>query len=253
MKTPPPAASRGAGLRLLGALPLLAGLALLILTVALGNWQLRRAAEKTALQTRIEALATRPPVTPRADAADVAEWLRVRLEGRWLGEATILLDNRTHQGRAGYHVLTPLELADGSGVVLVNRGWIAAGADRARLPEATPPAGMQLIEGRVRRTEAAPFTLAAEAARGRLWQYLDLAAYRQSSGLALATWIVQQSSSAADGLVRDWPRPDAGIDRHRGYAFQWYALAGLAGFLSAWHVRRRLSRRDHEQRKPRLA
>lgn len=251
--TPPRAASRRAGGRLLAALPLLAGLALLALTVSLGNWQLRRAEEKRALQARIDALATRPPVALRADAVDVPEWLPLRLEGRWRGEATILLDNRTHGGRAGYHVLTPLELADGSGVVLVNRGWVAAGPDRARLPAATPPAGVQVLEGRVRRPEAAPFTLAAEAARGRLWQYLDLAAYRQSSGLALAPWVVQQSSSAADGLVRDWPRPDAGIDRHRGYAFQWYALAGLAGFLCAWHVRRRHSRRNHEQCKPRLA
>ncbi|WP_068808648.1 SURF1 family protein [Thauera phenolivorans] len=249
----PPAASRGAGVCLLGALPLLAGLALLALTVSLGNWQLRRAEEKTALQARIEALAARPPVTLRADAADVPEWLPLRLEGRWLDEATILLDNRTHDGRAGYHVLTPLALADGSGAVLVNRGWIAAGTDRTRLPAAAAPAGGQVLEGRVRWPEVAPFTLAAEAVRGRLWQYLDLTAYRQSSGLALAPWIVQQTSSAADGLVRDWARPDAGIDRHRGYAFQWYALAGLAGFLSAWYVRRRLSRRDHEQRKPRLA
>ena len=69
----PPAASRGAGVCLLGALPLLAGLALLALTVSLGNWQLRRAEEKTALQARIEALAARPPVTLRADAADVPE------------------------------------------------------------------------------------------------------------------------------------------------------------------------------------
>ena len=80
---------------------------------------------------------------------------------------------------------------------------------------------------------------------------LDLAAYRERSGLALAAWTLQQTSSAAERLVRDWPRPDAGIDRHRGYAFQWYALAALAGGLSAWQAWRQLARRTHEQRKPR--
>jgi surfeit locus 1 family protein len=37
--------------------------------------------------------------------------------------------------------------------------------------------------------------------------------------------VLQQTSKAADGLVRSWSRPDTGADRNRGYAFQWYALA----------------------------
>jgi cytochrome oxidase assembly protein ShyY1 len=37
--------------------------------------------------------------------------------------------------------------------------------------------------------------------------------------------VLQQTSEAADGLARVWGRPDTGADKHRGYAFQWYALA----------------------------
>jgi cytochrome oxidase assembly protein ShyY1 len=41
---------------------------------------------------------------------------------------------------------------------------------------------------------------------------------------------VQQGGPAApgEGLVRDWPVPSAGVDKHHGYAFQWYALAAMA-------------------------
>lgn len=277
------------GLRAL--LPLCAGVLAAALTASLGNWQLRRAEEKSALQAQLDALARRPAQALRAAAPSPPEGLRLSLAGQWRAEAGILLDNRTHGGRAGYHVLTPLVLADGSGAVLVNRGWVAAAPDR-RLPEiAPPPPGLQRIEGRLQAVQPAPFTLAAAPADedGRLWQALELeryAALRPLAGEAgvalplcaaampertggasepvgaqaaapaapcLARWVVQQTSSAADGLVRDWPAPSAGVDRHRGYAVQWYALAALAAGLSAWYAGRIFLRRLGDERKPRLA
>lgn len=277
-----------AGLRRL--LPLCAGVLLVALTGSLGNWQLRRAEEKSVLQVQLDALASRPAQALRADAASPTEGLRLSLAGQWRAEAAILLDNRTHAGRAGYHVLTPLLLEDGSGAVLVNRGWVAAAADR-RLPEiAPPPPGLQRLEGRLQVLQPAPFTLAAAPADegGRLWQVLELERYAAARPVAgeagvalplcaaavaaggdaagrrgeestaaaapcLARWIVQQSSPAADGLVRDWPVPAAGVDRHRGYAVQWYALAALAAGLSAWYAGRLFLRRLGDERNPRLA
>ena len=218
--------------------PLVAGLAVALLTLQLGNWQVRRAAEKTALHARIEAGAASATVSPAGD--DVTEWRTVALRGEWLAAATIYLDNRVHEGRVGYQVLTPLRLDDGSGAVLVNRGWTAGGADRRELPRIATSSGPVEVAGSVRRPEAHPFTLADEAGRGQVWQYLDLGRYRETSGLPVRDWIVQQTSAAADGLVRDWPRPDAGIERHRGYAFQWYSLAGLSIVLTGAYVYRRL-------------
>jgi len=43
-------------------------------------------------------------------------------------------------------------------------------------------------------------------------------------------------------LVREVPRFDAGVERHRGYAVQWYALAVLSAALTAifgWRAARR--------------
>ncbi len=216
-------------------LPLVAGLITGIATLMLGNWQVQRAAEKGALQELIETSAKVAPV-PAGSLTEPHDWLPVTLRGRWREDATIYLDNRGYQGRPGYQVLTPLRLDDGAGWVLVNRGWIAQGANRNELPGAAVEAGVVSIAGNVRWPERDPFTLAAHAGEGRLWQYVDIADYRAWSGVDVRDWIVYQTSESGDGLLRDWPRPDAGIDRHRGYAFQWYALAGLSFVLTGVYI-----------------
>ena len=55
----------------------------------------------------------------------------------------------------------------------------------------------------------------------------------RASGLRLAPFLVQQTGPqvAGDPIVRDWPAPDNGIDKHRGYAVQWYALAAMAALF----------------------
>lgn len=215
--------------------PVIAGLALAALTVSLGNWQMSRADEKGELQQQIEAGAAAQPVSI-GSGARVQDWMPVELSGRWQVEATIFLDNRVQDGRVGYHVLTPIELEHDAGWVLVNRGWVAGSASRDVLPEvATPQYGAGVI-GSVRIPEAGPFTLAKQAGEGALWQYIDIEQYRAWSGIPVHEWIVQQTSPAPDGLVRDWPRPDAGIDRHRGYALQWYSFAGLSLALTGFYA-----------------
>ena len=225
--------------RRLHPLPLAAGIAVALLTLQLGNWQVRRAAEKTEMQLRLEAASGAAQQSSPAPG-DVAEWQAIELAGQWQAGATIYLDNRVHRGRVGYQVLTPLRLADGPAAVLVNRGWIAAGPDRRVLPEVVTPAGPIRVAGTVRRPETEPFTLAVDAAQGQVWQFIDLERFRAGSGIAVADWIVLQTSDADDRLAREWPRPDAGVDRHRGYALQWYSLAGLSLVLTGVYVYRRL-------------
>lgn len=260
--------NRGRGL--VSLVPLVVGLLVVALTVSLGNWQVRRAQDKLVVQAQIDTLEHAAPRPVRADAPDLPEWQPLSLIGRWWPDGTILLDNRTHGGRAGYHVLTPLVLADGSGVVLVNRGWIAVGADRGKLPLVPTATGLQQVEGRLHRVESDAFTLADRpdrGAAGKVWQTLDLESFRtevlgscadapfvqgSTACAILAGWTLLQTSAAGDGLVRDWVTPAAGIDRHRGYAFQWYALAGLAAVLTAWYAWRLFSRRNDDDRNARL-
>lgn len=233
--------------------PLLAGIALALLTLQLGNWQTRRAAEKAEVQAEYRAAAERPaqPLAQLLDSPPLSEWQSVELRGEWLPGRSILIDNRVHQGRAGYHVFTPLQLEGQGTVVLVNRGWIGAGGDRSLLPPriANPP-GETVVTGRVRHPAEKPFMLAADSPSGMVWQALDLPRYRADTRLAVADFYVQQTSHADDGLIRDWPEPDAGIDRHRGYALQWYALAVLATGLTLWYLWNAFRRSRHDERQP---
>ena len=65
-----------------------------------------------------------------------------------------------------------------------------------------------------------------------IWQNLEFESFERASGLRVARFVVQQTSRMDDGLVRDWPAPDLGVEKHRGYALQWYSLAALIAALT---------------------
>ena len=205
----------------------LAALAAFALTVSLGNWQTRRAEEKLARGRELDNAARHAVLALPAQAVDARdyEFRRVSARGQFSPRHTILLDNKVLHGEAGYQVLTPLKIAGGDIYVLVNRGWVAAGTRRDVLPQIRTPAGVETVEGIAVVPSSHIFELDTKTVEGSVWQNLVLARYAQSSGLKLQPVVVQQTSDAADGLAREWTRPDTGVNMHRGYAFQWYALA----------------------------
>ncbi|MCB1888731.1 MAG: SURF1 family protein [Rhodocyclaceae bacterium] len=215
------------------------GVVLAVTGFELGQWQLRRADEKTALQAHFDRMAARPAAP--LPATEVPEaWQPVVLHGDWLEGADFLIDNRVHAGRPGYHVVSALRLDDGR-VVLVNRGWTPLGQDRSQLPDVSPPTGPLEVRGVVRMPEADPFRLAQPEA-GIVRQHLVPDEIGALIGRAVAPWIVLQSPQQGEPLVRDWQRPDAGIDRHKGYAVQWFGLATLVASLTAFFGWREFSR-----------
>ena len=169
-----------------------AALAAVVLTVSLGNWQLRRADEKLALQAawdRAEQAAPLP--VSGADVATVAGRLplRVQVRGRFLFDDEVWLDNRQMDGRAGLMLVTPLRLADGA-VVLVNRGFAARDPrDRSRLPAVVRPEGELTVEGLAVAHAARVLQLGENAPAGDrplVWQNLAYDAFARASGLAVA-------------------------------------------------------------------
>lgn len=194
--------------------------------MALGNWQTGRAEEKRALGARLERALEGPAVEigPGLAASEKVVGKRVVAHGHFIASRTILLDNKLRHGRPGYEVVTPLRL-DGTHV-LVNRGWIGAGRTRDELPQVATPAGAQRVEGLA--LARLPQALAAGEASGAVRQNLDIARFQEETGLRLQPIVIEQHSALPDGLLRDWPRPDLGADKHAAYALQWYSLAGLA-------------------------
>ncbi|MBE0624850.1 MAG: SURF1 family protein [Burkholderiales bacterium] len=208
-------------------LPGVAALAAIALTLSLGNWQTRRAEEKLALGRNLDDAARRVQLSLPPSPVNVRdyEFASVSARGEYSARHTVLLDNKVLHGIAGYQVLTPLKIAGGDMHVLVNRGWVAAGTRRDALPQIRTPAGITAVEGVAIVPSSHIFELDKRTEEGIVWQNLVLARYAKWSGLKLQPVVLQQTSAAADGLERVWARPDTGADKHRGYAFQWYALA----------------------------
>lgn len=198
--------------------------------LALGFWQLRKAEAAEALQASLAACAraapAEMPVTP--GAAPQLRHRRYVLRGEFDAAGQILLDNRIHQGRAGYRVLTPLRLDGADMHVLVDRGWVPASPDRRELPAVAPPAGHVVVTGIAVEPPARVFTLGDPVMilpTARVWQQLDFARLHGVLGVPLQPVVVRLDPGAAHGYVRDWPRADERAPLNRSYAWQWFGFA----------------------------
>ena len=215
--------------------PFLATLVLVVLGIVLGNWQTRRAAEKTVLQAKLERGMAAPPLTLDGSAVDPAslEFHRVIVTGEFVPNWPVFLDNRPQEGRSGFVLLMPFKIAGSGKSVLVARGWLPRNtAEHDKLPPYTTPAGQVTLEGRAVRQLARVMQLGTPAplAPNAIVQNTDPAEVARASGLDLLPVVVEQTGtgSPGDGLTRNWPMPSLDIDRHKGYAVQWYALAAMA-------------------------
>ena len=220
---------------------LVAAIGVAALTARLGVWQLDRAAQKEALQAAVQSQAALPPLAaatlPRTRADGPAlQYRRAVLQGQWLADRSIYLDNRPMNGRTGFYLVTPLMLVDGT-AVLVQRGWLPRdAAERTRVVAPPVASGTVTVQGRIAPALARLYEFDA-AASGAIRQNLDIDVYAQESALALRPWALVQDDApgaAADGLLRQWPAPDTGLHKHYGYAFQWFSLCALTIFLYAW-------------------
>jgi len=256
--------------RILAALVLLAVLG--VVFVSLGNWQLRRAAERTAIRESIEAGRASAPLDLRGDTPDGAlrPWRPATAQGTWRHDLTVLLENRNHEGRPGYWVATPLLMDDGV-AVLVLRGWLprftgASGAPAA--PQVPSLPGEQHVTGELLERVPRLFELAAWAGGGDstlpghlpqadgappIIQNLDLADYAAATGLKLVPAVLAQTVAPRPpkpdaalqpgaSMVYDWPEPSIDADQNRGYALQWFGfatIAALAWIVIAWRALRR--------------
>lgn len=223
-----------------GRFALITAAALLALwaTLSLGRWQLSRAAEKEAFQATLQARAALPVLEGAALLAHpdlrTALYRRVQLRGQWVGERTVFLDNRQMNAKVGLYVLTPFQIEGSRAVVMVQRGWVPRHfLDRTQVPEVSTPSGVVTLVGRIAPPAAQLYAL-GEAGTGLIRQNLDLPGFALETGLPLLPVSVQQLGAASDGVLREWPQVSSGVEKHHGYAFQWFALSGLIALLYVW-------------------
>jgi surfeit locus 1 family protein len=204
------------------------------ITCSLGAWQLSRANFKAALQAEVTAQRRLPPLEGTALGAGGPLHRHVVLRGIWLVSHTVFLENRQMHGKPGFFVLTPLQLDGRPDVVLVQRGWAPRNfMDRSVPPILQTPAGLVTVTGRIAPPPSKLYDFAGASA-GTIRQNLDLAQFSAETRLPLLDVTVLQTGEASEGLLRQWPEPSTGVDKHYGYAFQWFGLAGLIALLYVW-------------------
>lgn len=230
-------------------IPFIATVSAVVLGLALGNWQDRRAEEKQAIEKAMLMQDAEPALQlnnlPGNEA--VPEFRHVVAEGEFISDWPVYLDNRPYEGRAGFYLLMPLRLHGSEQIVMVARGWFPRDQTvRTKLPAIPVPSGQVRIEGVIRHTAGRVLSLGQDATLqpGAILQNLNLGEFVRGSGLTVQAHIIEQTNDTNDQLLRNWPRPSLGIDKHRGYAFQWYALAVTAFLFFVLTGFRRASKTD---------
>ena len=218
-----------------GVLPLLLTLALLSLLISLGFWQLGRADFKESLQASFSAPKSVRDFRTLLGSDRPDRYQRAVATGRFMDVPGFLLDNRTHEGRVGYHALAPFRLQGGGEWVLVNLGWVPQGRSRQDLPRLSWPKEQVQIPVLVNFPPEKTIVYGEEEplqpGRAVVLQALRLAQFEAHLGEPLLDFVLLLRDEAPFGYLRQW-KPYYGItpDKHRAYAFQWFSLA-VALFL----------------------
>lgn len=212
-------------------------------TLRLGVWQLDRADEKQSRHDNIVAQQSAPVLQVSDVLSTPSLWQnmhqRVFLQGQWLSQHTVYLENRPMKGQTGFWVITPLQI-DANTLVLVQRGWVPRHRqDRAQLPPVATPLGEVQLSGRIAPLPSDLLQLGAVVSppeavgTSSIRHNLEPEQYQRDIGQPWKA-VVLQTDAPSDGLLREWPAIAAGVEKNLGYAFQWFALAAVQVLLFLW-------------------
>ncbi|HEY6130671.1 MAG TPA: SURF1 family protein [Halioglobus sp.] len=207
------------------------------LLVGLGFWQLQRAEDKANLAAAFEERQRQPPA-PLAVLWDQPTqslaYAPVHLRGSFLPDQYFLLDNQVQHGKVGYEVLGILLLSDGTGSVLVNRGWIAGDAARRLLPEVPIVEGPVAITGYVYVAPDSPYLLAEQQLETGWPKRIQAVEMNKLAPAVVALqggqvfpFPIRMNTGQPGALAVNWQVVNMSPQKHRGYAVQWFAMATL--------------------------
>jgi cytochrome oxidase assembly protein ShyY1 len=235
------------------------GLSLLMLGLAgvmvgLGNWQLHRYHERSAINARIDAGGRAAPTAlervlrepsgsvgpsgPPPSAA--AEWTRVTVSGRYDPAHEVLARGRTVKSVVGFEVITPLVLDSGA-AVLVDRGWVPpARGGASAVPQVPPaPGGTVTVVGRVHLTESRPGTIARRAGRVEVRRISVAQLAAELPYPVYGAYVLMDSQDPpADPALVAIPAQHENAWQNAGYVVQWWIFAGLTIAGLVWLIRR---------------
>ncbi len=216
-----------------GILTSMLALVFFALFVRLGLWQLDRAEYKALRYSTFTERQQQAPVRlaelPGINVEDML-WRRVEATGRFDESLQVLLDNRVSSSEVGYYVYTPFRLAGSEQTILVNRGWVPAPAQRSEVPALTTTETTVTLHGELNkepRTGILLAEVAPEQVKPGVYrvQKIELVELEELLGVKLAPLILRLGPGSKHSYKTEWAKPGSDEQKHRGYAFQWFAFA----------------------------
>ena len=211
-------------------------LAIAIVFVNLGFWQLRRLDERRADNQRIAANLAAPArsldeiLDQYGNDPDSLIYRRVTLSGSYLPADEVLLTPRENNRRPGHHVVTPLLLDDGS-AILVNRGWVPFVNDVPPVTVATPPEGEVTVSGILFPTQEAARSGNRDGGTERITFLsavdVDVLQPQVETPLLPFSVLLQEQQPAGAALPIPGPAPQRSEGNHESYAWQWFSFAAI--------------------------
>lgn len=196
--------------------------------VSLGFWQLDRADEKRGIEASIK-LANTGSVELIVEEGSLKnkEYYEVRLQGKYLSDKQFIYDNQIVNQVSGYYVLTPYALEGQSKAILINRGFIPWNGRRDKLADIDIGQDAReikvLISKPIKRMELKPTEIGIQFPI--LIQSIDLQDMASLASVDFSSVIGLLDPSASNGFVRKWEPYTGSIEKHIGYAVQWFLMA----------------------------
>ena len=208
--------------------------ATLALLISLGFWQLDRADEKRAIEDKIAiANSANVELVVSTELLKDKEYYHVRLQGSYVDDKQFIYDNQIVDQISGYYVLTPFVLNGDSKTVLINRGFIAWNGRRDKLADIDVEGEITEVKVQiskpVKRMELKASEISGEFPV--LIQALDLDVMSAIASIDFVSVVGLLSPESSNGFVRRWEPYTGSIERHIGYAIQWFLMALVLAFI----------------------
>lgn len=220
-----------------------------LLMLGMGLWQLARAEEKRQLLAEWQQRRDSDISLSQASIMNAPFGYRLRVEGAYLAESMLFLDNQVQAGRVGYRLIRGLPTR--YGLLMVDTGWWPADADRRHLPtiansahstDTIPTAtGSIALSGHLIRPYQPPISLSKFTfiPSHPVVPSLAPALLTEIWGQPVLPWVLRLEPLDTKEAQDSWQPVAMGPERHVGYAVQWWLMALALCIAMFWYWRSR--------------
>ena len=213
-------------------LPLVFGIVGTAILVSLGNWQVRRLAEKEAYLAAIDDRISDAPVALPADPDPVADrFLPVEVSGTLTSDEVHLLVSVKKVG-AGYRIVSAFDTDEGRRI-MVDRGFVPI-PDK----DAVRYVGPVTITGNLHWPDEVDSYTPENDVDGNIWFARDVPTMAAALG-SEPVLVILREMSENDTSVTPLPVDSSGIPNdHLEYIVTWYGLAIVWVAMTLYYLRR---------------